>query len=435
MPYDPEAVIRDIGQAQYNAMSKLWSQPSDMVTQPFSGSENSSSDLLGPWAQSLMAKPIEPQNNSYDPYGDQALADLNSLKSSVARESQIAEYGKAVADAQRHQSAMAKKAQAEGTRMPDAQTGAPAATYGSYGSKALKPTIAPASSTGGGASSGAFPYADTVKGYIPDDLKEDPELMRIIAAGSKAESGWDPRRVQPGGGAKGLFQFDPNGMGKGIPDSQLFDPNYQASRIVPMYVDAYRRRAQSGLTDPAQVASWVAAQAERPFDYQNPNSAARRNYAAAYQGLANQTASQNNAVSQPQVSGNTIPIVRGGLSSSYWTSGGTHGGHPAADIFAPAGTPIYAPVGGTAMPGVYPAGGNAVTIRGDDGRFYYMAHGKVPFAGGRIEAGQAIGQVGNTGNAASTASHVHFAIATKEDYFNQWNGSGDVMGGPEYWNA
>jgi hypothetical protein len=129
------------------------------------------------------------------------------------------------------------------------------------------------------------------------------------------------------------------------------------------------------------------------------------------------------------------PIVRGADADSYWTSGGTHGGHPAADIFATKGTTIYAPVSGLSVPGTYPLGGNTSILRGDDGKFYYMAHGNVPFKGGRVKGGEAIGQVGDTGNARGTKPHVHFAIASSEGLFSSWNGSGDINGGPEWWTA
>lgn len=117
-------------------------------------------------------------------------------------------------------------------------------------------------------------------------------------------------------------------------------------------------------------------------------------------------------------------VVQGGQGRTE--TGGTHGGHPAVDIFAPEGTPIYAPADGVSSPGLYPLGGNATTIRGDDGRYYYMAHGQRPFVGGRIRRGQIIGYVGRTGNARNTPAHLHYAVASNATYFDRWNGSGDL---------
>jgi murein DD-endopeptidase MepM/ murein hydrolase activator NlpD len=106
--------------------------------------------------------------------------------------------------------------------------------------------------------------------------------------------------------------------------------------------------------------------------------------------------------------------------------GGTHGGFPAIDIFAPVGTPILAPTDGVSAPGTYPLGGNASTLRGSDGRFYYFAHAQAPMRGGRVKKGDIIGYVGNSGNARATASHLHYAVASNPDVFDRYNGSGDL---------
>ncbi len=60
--------------------------------------------------------------------------------------------------------------------------------------------------------------------------------------------------------------------------------------------------------------------------------------------------------------------------------------------------------------------GTGLVIEGDDGRIYQYAHlyqGSMPaqvYKGARIEAGQWIGEVGNTGN--SSGAHLHFEIST-----------------------
>lgn len=107
-------------------------------------------------------------------------------------------------------------------------------------------------------------------------------------------------------------------------------------------------------------------------------------------------------------------------------SGGTHGGHPAVDIFAPAGTPILAPVDGDSSPSVVSNGGNSTILKGADGQFYYFAHARDGMLGGQVKRGQVIGYVGNTGNARNTPSHLHYAVASSPKYFINWNGSGDL---------
>ncbi len=65
--------------------------------------------------------------------------------------------------------------------------------------------------------------------------------------------------------------------------------------------------------------------------------------------------------------------------------------------------------------------GTGLVIAGDDGRIYQYAHlypESMPayvYKGARIEAGQMIGEVGNTGN--SSGPHLHFEIASG----NYWN--------------
>lgn len=97
-----------------------------------------------------------------------------------------------------------------------------------------------------------------------------------------------------------------------------------------------------------------------------------------------------------------------GYSSSFGAprSGGrTHQGN---DIFAPMGNAIYAPFDGTAVDASnWPLGGYSVKVYGSQG-YVYNAHlsrvGKL----GPVQAGDVIGYVGNTGNAAGISPHNHF---------------------------
>ena len=137
----------------------------------------------------------------------------------------------------------------------------------------------------GRTASGAFSQFDDLVRQNAGDLSNDPNFIQTVIAGAKAESGLDPNAVQKGGGGRGLWQFDLGGMGKGLTEDQLFDPAYQASKIVPLYAAAYKKGQDLGMQG-SQLASYAAGMAERPFDYTNPDSAARRNYATAYNELS-----------------------------------------------------------------------------------------------------------------------------------------------------
>jgi hypothetical protein len=281
--YDTEELARNIGQLQANAMSNMWEIPTGRMLEPGSGMGGGSDMLeLGPFGQSFAGPMLEQDwTGNPDSSGQTAMNDLFDLRSSVEREANRYDAMR-MANVQR---AFARGDQAQMAKTRSTPQQDPAG-FGTVENQRA----------GGGVYAGAFPHAEMIKGYIPEDLREDPELMRIIAAGAHAESGWDVNRIQngfklgSGQGARGLFQFDMGGMGapyKGREHELLGEAGarLQASKIVPLYADWYRKRAQSGLTDPAAIASWVAAQAERPYQYDNPNSAARQHYASSYKQL------------------------------------------------------------------------------------------------------------------------------------------------------
>jgi murein DD-endopeptidase MepM/ murein hydrolase activator NlpD len=87
--------------------------------------------------------------------------------------------------------------------------------------------------------------------------------------------------------------------------------------------------------------------------------------------------------------------------------------HQGIDIFAPRDTPVLAVADGTAHSGTNGLGGNVVWLR--DGRrrqrFYYAHLSRPAFEGAvAVKAGDVVGYIGNTGNARTTAPHLHFGI-------------------------
>jgi len=113
-----------------------------------------------------------------------------------------------------------------------------------------------------------------------------------------------------------------------------------------------------------------------------------------------------------------IPVagtIRASLISSFGDprpGGRTHQG---IDMFAARGTEVVSTADGVVIRmGYNHLGGNAIMVFGEGLTVYYYAHldSYVPElkVGQAVYAGQVIGYVGNTGNAASTPTHLHFGM-------------------------
>jgi murein DD-endopeptidase MepM/ murein hydrolase activator NlpD len=101
--------------------------------------------------------------------------------------------------------------------------------------------------------------------------------------------------------------------------------------------------------------------------------------------------------------------------------------HEGQDMFAPYGTPIRAPFAGMASEQLDGLGGITVIVEAPNGDHVYNAH-MSRFAGvdGRqVRAGDLIGYVGNSGNAAGTSPH---------DHFEYWPGGGSPVNPYAYMN-
>jgi murein DD-endopeptidase MepM/ murein hydrolase activator NlpD len=105
------------------------------------------------------------------------------------------------------------------------------------------------------------------------------------------------------------------------------------------------------------------------------------------------------------------PVLGGSAYGDTWgapRSGGRR--HQGVDMLAPTGTPLQAVVGGTLAHKSNRLGGVTMSLVGDNGNRYYYAHLSA-YEGepGRVEMGQVIGYVGDTGNATGVP-HLHFEI-------------------------
>lgn len=86
--------------------------------------------------------------------------------------------------------------------------------------------------------------------------------------------------------------------------------------------------------------------------------------------------------------------------------------HNGNDLFAPTGTPIYAPVSGTIRFTTQGLGGNEFVLSGSDGVKYIGSHLSKFGNGGKVSAGDVVGYVGNSGNARDVSPHLHFGMVT-----------------------
>ncbi len=128
---------------------------------------------------------------------------------------------------------------------------------------------------------------------------------------------------------------------------------------------------------------------------------------------------------KPKAPGYVFPVAS---NWELWVGGGSFGAprdggrrrHTGFDIGCPKGTPLLAVINGTIGKAGDDGGlgGIRVWVNGDDGRGYYYAHclSLTVKTGQRVAAGQIIGYAGNTGNAKTTPTHLHFGIQVNGEW-------------------
>ena len=105
--------------------------------------------------------------------------------------------------------------------------------------------------------------------------------------------------------------------------------------------------------------------------------------------------------------------------------------HQGNDVFATCGLPVRAPLDGVLRIGSDTLGGLAAYVTQSDGTYVYMAHLSAFVAGQatgqRVQAGEVVGFVGNTGDAQNGPCHVHFELHPRggpatdpKPYLDQW---------------
>lgn len=126
-------------------------------------------------------------------------------------------------------------------------------------------------------------------------------------------------------------------------------------------------------------------------------------------------------LSIPSGSGWVCP-VKGAAFMNDWgfPRGGHSRYHEGNDLFVNRGTPVKAPVGGTVELKTGTIGGLQFRLAGNDGVIYIGSHMDKFGKDGKVKAGDVIGYVGNTGNAAGTPPHLHFGIYYKGTVVNPY---------------
>jgi murein DD-endopeptidase MepM/ murein hydrolase activator NlpD len=124
-----------------------------------------------------------------------------------------------------------------------------------------------------------------------------------------------------------------------------------------------------------------------------------------------------------------MPVVgvRAGSLDDSWHAPRDGGArkHKGIDIFAPRGTEVVAVADGViSFIGDQRLGGHCIWLTTENGASFYYAHldrwAAGLYEGMQVESGDLLGYVGNSGNAASTPSHLHFGINQNDEMVNPY---------------
>lgn len=104
------------------------------------------------------------------------------------------------------------------------------------------------------------------------------------------------------------------------------------------------------------------------------------------------------------------PVENGSYFNDWGFPRGGDRFHEGNDLFAPMSSPVRAPVSGTVELIQGSIGGLQFNLHGSDGIKYLGSHLDSAGKTGEVSAGDVIGYVGNSGNAAGGTPHLHFGM-------------------------
>jgi murein DD-endopeptidase MepM/ murein hydrolase activator NlpD len=177
-----------------------------------------------------------------------------------------------------------------------------------------------------------------------------------------------------------------------------------------------RRRAEA---EEARKRAEAAARAAASSSSSSSSSRSTASSSSSSSSTASSSSSSSGSASAglapAAISGFVCPVQGGASFIDSWgfpRSGGRR--HKGVDMFNSRNTPLLAVVSGTVRFSSNSLGGRSTYVYGNDGNKYYYAHlERHPSgisSGSRVNAGDVVGYLGNSGNARFTSPHLHFEI-------------------------
>lgn len=268
-------------------------------------------------------------------------------------------------------------------------------------------------------------YSSSVSALVERNAMTNPNLIRIgqnlVISGSDPTTSSDPETSAPTTSSLRSGAFHIVKRGEKLDSIAAHHSGVSASQIA----------AANGIVDGVVYTntklfldgpSFVAKGTEGESTYVVKSGDRLIDIAASHDSTTSALVSLNK-ISNPDLirSGEILLIPTGNIwvcpvgSSGFFNDWGfPRGGgtrhHEGTDLFVPYGSPVYAPVSGTVIHKVGSIGGDQFNLLGDDGVEYLGSHMSAFGKSGKVRAGDIVGYVGTSGNAAGTSPHLHFGI-------------------------